>query len=164
MRLWNAAYQIFKKSIFCLHGHLVSGRKGRTATESPSITFCVRGSLNWFKSDSFKKLMTGRKFHLFYVKVFKYNMTSNCLLFLCLEFLSRANGCLVPANKWQYPTVPTVAGTVSYLYAQRKFWSFGGEVERKERRIQRSRNSWSEKDQRSELAYGTNVENIWQRS
>jgi len=65
--------------------------------------------------------MPGRNFHLFYVEVLKYNVTSNCLLFLCLEFLSRANGCLVPANKWQYPTVTTFAGTVSYLYGQRKF-------------------------------------------
>lgn len=108
--------------------------------------------------------MTGRKFHLFYVKVFKYNVTSNCFFFLCLEFLSRANGCLVPANKWQYPTVTTFAGTVSYPYGQRKFWSWRGEVERKEGRIQRSGNSWSEKDQCSMLAYSTEVQNIWQRS
>lgn len=145
--------------------HLLSAwafgeQKGRLALESPSMIFCVRGSPNWFKGDSSKKLVTGRKFHLFCVKVFKYDVISNCLLFLCLEFLSRANGCVVPANKWQYPTVTAFAGTVSYLYGQRKFWSWRGEVEREKGRIQRSGNNWSEKDQCSELAYGTNVENI----
>lgn len=54
-------------------------------------------------------------------------MTSTCLFFLSLEFLSRANGCLVPANKWQYSPVTTFAGTVSYLYAQ-GFGTGGGRL------------------------------------
>lgn len=137
----------------------MSRRKGRAALESPGIIFSVRGSPNWVKSDSLNKLMTGRKFHVFNVRVLKYNVTSNCLLFLYLEFLSRANGCLVPANKWQYPTVTTVAGTVCYPYGKRKFWSWRREVERRGGRIQRSGNNWLEKDQCSGLACSTNTEN-----
>lgn len=67
----------------------------------------------------------------------------------------------MPANEWQYPTVTTFAGTVNYLYGQRKCWSWRGGVERKERReFKGLENSQSEKDQCSELAYGANVENI----
>lgn len=91
--------------------------------------------------------MTARKFHLFCVEVFKYNVTSNCFLFLCLEFLSRANGCLVPANKWQYPTVTTFAGTVN-PYGQRRFWR--GEVER---RIQRSEQRAGQRNRGSSVGH-----------
>jgi len=51
----------------------------------------------------------------------------------------------VPTNKWQYSTVTTFAGTVSYMCAQ-GFGTVGERLRERGGRIQRSRNGCVGKD------------------